>query len=205
MIHFVCIGVAHPRLVTPQASIFVVSLIPFLAPDTNGVVWEWALKPRGWDYHSLTSSGVPLLIILFIYFAKRVTFKINRHHHHKASRLESICIPWASEMDKTWSKPMAIPRAFISINFQNLHIHAIWSQKFMVVREKFRYWRTTAWATTPIAMDIENPEKVLEYWVWNGFILYASYCGLGKVKAVSKVRWIIFSCFRLPKSLNNVS
>ena len=55
------------------------------------------LLPIECSRYSCFCSGALILIILFIYYAKSVTFKTN-HHQHKASKLASNCVPWASEL-----------------------------------------------------------------------------------------------------------
>ena len=81
---------------------FFLGVIPVVALDTSGGVW--VIMQQGWkphycsrEIHSSTRNGASLLMILFIYFAKCVTCEINRHHH-KASKLDSICVPSASEL-----------------------------------------------------------------------------------------------------------
>ena len=77
-------------------------VIPVVALVTSGGVW--AIMQRGRkpqeccrDNQSLMSNGALLLIILSMYFGKCVTSEIN-FHHHKASKLDSICVPSASEL-----------------------------------------------------------------------------------------------------------
>ena len=93
-----CIGAAPPRLVTPQAKR---SKTLLLLPPM-GMYVQFCIKGgnslhRCWDNHSLACSGASILIIIFVYFAKHVTCEINRHHY-RASKLASICVPWASEL-----------------------------------------------------------------------------------------------------------
>ena len=107
-IQFACIGVAPTRLFTPQANgIKNIHLCCRSYPICSS--WhQWgcvrAIMQIGrklhWInriYHSSACCGVLLLIILFIYFVKYVTGEI-KCHHHKASKLASIWVTWASKI-----------------------------------------------------------------------------------------------------------
>ena len=93
---------SHRRQKGSRTFMFFLGVIPVVALDTNGGIWESCSKGENpTEAAGMTNlystNGASWLMIHFIYFAKCVTCEIN-HHHHKASKLDSICVPSASEL-----------------------------------------------------------------------------------------------------------
>ena len=108
LIYFACSVVAPPRLFTPLAKWIIKNIHLCCWSYLVSSCWHqwgvWTIIQHGrkpycgsQEHHSFTDYGASQVIALFIYFAMSVICEINRHHH-KASKLALICVPWTSEL-----------------------------------------------------------------------------------------------------------